>query len=372
MNFLYENEKIPEKLEEFIKDNSSLQSFFKIDFDGIRLDNYCGFLGVDDEDYFIVPKIANNKKKNLKIFIYMLMFAYDIKLSNVHLANFESFKYRFLEIFIRYFSNRLFQEFKKGVYKKYVLASENLKVLRGKYLFDKNFTNFYHQNIYCDYDEFSMDNELNQFFLYAVKLFQKYSNYKGLKQCEMILDEVEFLHQNINRMHINFDRMSARFKSVYELAIVILNRLIPLPSKSKRQNFAFLFDMGEVFEKFIGKIYKSIYSSAQLQIEKNFGNLKLKPDIKTDNLIIDTKYKKISGIEDLKKDDKYQMFVYGINFEIQDAILLYPKFIRDINEDLELGCGDKMVRLKLRTIDLDSDRDFEEYIEEIRKRLEEI
>ena len=373
MQKLYENENIlSQELEKFIKKDKTLHNYFDINFDGIKPNNYCGFLHVNHKEYFIVPKISTDKDKNLNIFIYMLMYAYDIKLSNEHLANFSDTKHRFLEIFIRYFSDKLLTEFKKGVFKKYITLEDNLKVLRGKYLCEKNFTNFYHQNIYCEYDEFSMDNELNRFFLYAIKIFKKFSSYPNLSRCEMILDEVNFLHVDINRSHINFDRMSSRYKHSYDLAIMILNKLIPLPSKSDTQSFAFLFKMSKVFENFIGKIYQDIDSSTKLQYPETFNDLRLQPDIVTRDMIIDTKYKKINSKDDLKASDKYQMFAYGTNFEIKDTMLLYPKHLLHVEEDLELGKGEKMIKLKIKTIDLDSEKEFDEYVGEIKKRLEKL
>ncbi len=372
MKVLYENQNIPEELALHVKSNKALHSYFKAGFGNIKTDNYCGFLHVNDQDYFIAPKISKEDEKNLNIFIYMLMYAYDIKLSNEDIANLTNTKHRFFEIFIRYFSDKLLDEFKKGLFKKYITLEENLKVLRGKYLIEKNFTNFYHQNIYCQYDEFSMDNTLNRFFLYAVKVFKKFSSYQNLSRCEATLSEVDFLHIDIKRCKINFDRMNIRYKHSYELALMILKKLIPLASKSQEQSFAFLFDMGEVFEKFIGKIYQEIDPSTKLQYQKNFKNLQLKPDIITKTLIIDTKYKKINSKDDLTTGDKYQMFTYGTNFGVKDTVLLYPKHLADIKEDLKLGENDKTINLKMRSIDLKSEKEFDEYVKEIKKRLKEM
>jgi len=369
VNILYENQNISDALALHVKNNKELHSYFSINFDGIKPDNYCGFLHVDNQDYFIVPKITT-EDKNLDIFLYMLIYAYDIKLSNDDLANFSNTKHRFFEIFIRHFSDKLLSEFKKGIFKKYITLEDNLKVLRGKYLIEKNFTNFYHQNIYCEYDEFSMDNELNRFFLYAIKIFKKFSSYQNLNHCEMVLDEVELLHVDIDRHHIHFDRMNSRYKQSYELALMLLQKLIPLASSSINQSFAFLFDMSEVFEKFIGRIFQDIDSSTLLQVEKNFGNLKLKPDIVTKDCIIDTKYKKADSKGDISAQDKYQMFVYGTNFEMKDTMLLYPKHFSHVEENLKLGEDEKMVNLKVKTIDLDSDKKFDEYIKEMKKRVE--
>jgi len=372
MELLYENKNIPAHLAHRIKETKELHNFFDISFDGIKPNNYCGFLQIENQAYFIVPKISQEDEKNLDIFLYMLMYAYDINLSYEHLASFESLRHRLFEIFIRYFTDTLLKELKRGIFKRYITLEENLKVLKGKYLIEKNITNFYCQNLYCEYDEFSIDNDLNRFFLFAIKIFQKFSSYPNLNRCEAVLDEVQSLHININRHHINFDRINRRYEKSYKLAMMLLKKLIPLPSKSQDESFAFLFDMGEVFERFIGRIYKEIDSATELQAEKNYGSLKLRPDIITKNTIIDTKYKKVKNRDDLIAHDKYQMFVYGTNFEIKNTMLLYPKHLLYVDEDFELGEDEKTINLKMRTIDLYSEKKFEEYIKEIKKRLKEI
>ena len=54
-------------------------------------------------------------------------------------------------------------------------------------------------------------------------------------------------------------------------------------------------------------------------------------------------------------------------------MLLYPKHLDNIKYDLVLGKDDKKVELKIRSIDLNHDKDnFDEYICEIKKRVEEL
>ena len=373
MNILYENQNIEIKeLEEYIKNTELLHHFFEINFKGIKPKNYCGFLSVEGKSYFIAPKITNKDSTNLNIFIYMLIYAYDVNLSYEDLIDAHTQEHRVFEIFIKLFCDELLSELKKGVFKKYVTLEENLKTLRGRYVIEKNFTNFYHQNIYCEFDEFSMDNELNRFFLFAIRYFKRYSNYSNLSRCEMILDEVEYLNIDFNRLNIYFDRMNSRYQKSYRVALMILNRLVPMPNKSDGQSFAFLFDMAEVFERFVGKLYKEIDNSTELQLQKNFGSLHLKPDIVTANKIIDTKYKKVKDRGDLSTQDKYQMFVYGVNFNVRDTMLLYPRHLVNINDNLELGKGDNLVRLEMRSLNLEFDGGFGEFISEIRDRLERI
>jgi 5-methylcytosine-specific restriction enzyme subunit McrC len=53
-------------------------------------------------------------------------------------------------------------------------------------------------------------------------------------------------------------------------------------------------------------------------------------------------------------------------------MLLYPKHIEDINEDLKLGKDDKMIKMKMRSFDLDFVGGYKEYIEEMKIRVGEI
>lgn len=372
MNLLNENQYIPKELHKHIENNSRLHNYFESGFTGIKPKNYCGFLSLDGESYFIVPKISDQDPQNLNIFIYMLIYAYNIKLSNEELLNAKNEEHKIFELFIRLFSDTLLDEFKRGVFKQYVTLQENLKVLRGKYIIDKNFNNFYHQNIYCEFDEFSMDNELNRFFLYAIRIFKKYSSYTNLHRCETILDEVTYFNIDFKRLNIHFDRMNSRYKKSYEVALMILQKLVPMTNTCTNKSFAFLFDMAEVFEKFIGRMYQEVDLTTQLQKQGNFGSLVLIPDIMTADEIIDTKYKKIHNRNDLSVKDKYQMFAYGINFKVKDTMLLYPKHLVDVYDNLELGKGDDMISLKMRSIDLNFDGKYENFLNVLQNRIKEI
>ncbi|SKB51701.1 McrC family protein [Malaciobacter marinus] len=374
---LYEYEKIPsqyEKLIEHIKENIALHQYFKEDWGDVKTKQYCGILSFEKDDYYLLPKISNDENTNLDIFIYMLMYVYDIKLSNEQIASCKNEKSEtLLEVLVQMFVQNLLDELKKGIYKEYVTHEDNLKTLKGKYLINENLKyNFVKTKIYCEYDEFSENNTLNQFFLYTIKNLQKFvKNKKYLKQCELIFDEVESFSFDVDLLNIHFTRVNKRFEKSYYLALLLLKRLIPLYSKGKN-SFAFLFDMNVLFEKFIAKAIKSIDDSAKIQNQNSFGNLLLKPDIILKNQIIDTKYKRIKSLEDLKQSDKLQAFAYGINYGLKNAVLLYPKHLDDMNKELFLGENENKICLKINSIDLNFDGSFKEFIEEIKRRLERI
>ncbi|AXX89609.1 restriction endonuclease [Arcobacter suis] len=377
-NIIYEYEEISEKeyekLRKHIIDNSSLHKYFKLDWKTLKARQYCGILNFDNQDFYILPKIANhNDKQNLNIFIYMLMYAYNINLSNEQIASCQNQEHSILEVFVQMFASNLLNELKKGIYKEYITMQDNLPVLKGKYLINENLKyNFTKNKIYCEYDEFSPNNSLNQFFLYAIKYLQKFvKDKKLLKQCELIFDEVEYKSVDINKLdRIHFSRLNQRFKTSFEIAILLLKQSIPLFSQDKK-SFAFLFDMNILFEKFIARLVKELDDNAKIQNQDNFNDLTLKPDIILKKQIIDTKYKKIKSIEDIKQSDKLQAFAYGVNYGVDNVMLLYPRHLDDIKYDLVLGRYDKKVELKIRSIDLNfMGNDYKEYIDEIRKRVE--
>ena len=377
-NVIYEYQEVKSKdLTNYIIDTPSLHKYFKQDWGKLKARQYCGIINHNGEDFYILPKIANNDNSdtNLNIFIYMLIYSNDINIKNEDLASAQNYKSNnILEVFIQIFAKNLFKELQKGIYKEYITEQDNLTVLRGKYLINENLKyNFIKSKIYCEFDEFSMDNELNQFFLYAIKTLMNYTkNKKLLKMCELVFDDVSYKKFDIDNLNIHFNRLNNRFKDSFEFALLLLKKSIPMFEKDKR-SFAFLFNMDKLFEKFMENIYKSIDNTTKLQYTRYFGNLKLRPDIVCDNLIIDVKYKLAKDKGDLKRDDKYQMFVYGTNFTITDTMLLYPKhYNKIVDEDLKLGKNDKMIELKMRSIDLDFNGGYDEYIEEIKNRLERI
>lgn len=376
LNTIYEyTEVVDTDLKKHIINTSALHKYFKLDWKVLKSQQYCGILNLQNKDYYLLPKISNkDEETNLDIFIYMLMYAYDIKLENEDIASCKNEKHNILEVFIQLFAKGLFKEFGRGVYKEYITEQENLTTLRGKYLINENLKhNFTNAKIYCEYDEFSMNNSLNQFFLYALKILLPFTRDKKLlKQCELVLDEVEYKSFDINRLTIHFNRLNNRFKDSFEFALMLLNKSIPLFEKDKK-SFAFLFDMNMLFESFVGKMIQELKSDTQLQNQKSFGDLNLKPDIIVGDLIIDTKYKILDSKEKIAPNDKYQMFVYGKNYKKKNTMLLYPKHLEHFDYDLVLGVDGDEVAMKIKSLDLGLDEcSYGEYIEEIKIRVEEI
>ncbi len=53
-------------------------------------------------------------------------------------------------------------------------------------------------------------------------------------------------------------------------------------------------------------------------------------------------------------------------------MLLYPKHLFDIKEDLKLGINENLVKLKMRSLDLNFEGNYEEFIEKIKIKMEKL
>lgn len=369
--FIYEYSVVDPKIQSYIVESEKLHKYFSFDWGTLKTRQYCGILNIEGENIYLLPKISNKEEKtNLDIFIYMLIYAYDMQLENEDIASCRNENQTILEVFVQLFAKQLFRELQMGVYKEYITEEDNLTTIRGKYLVNENIRhNFTNSKIYCEYDEFSMNNELNQFFLYAIKTLQHFvKDIRVLKQCELVLDEVEYRSFDIESFSTHFHRLNYRFQESFEFALLLLKQSIPLFSKENK-SFAFLFDMNILFEKFVGKMFQEIDPSTELQNEKVCSDLVLRPDILTERMIVDTKYKKLGAKNEIKQSDKLQMYAYGKNFGQKDTMLLYPRHLEHFNFALKLD----EVNLFVKSLELNVECfGYEEYIEIMRSKIREL
>lgn len=355
------------------------RQYFSNDWNSVKTTQYCGALKIDDQQLTILPKIdKHNDNANLRYLTYMLSYVYELKVDkSVAATDVENSP--ILELLISIFSNELIKEIEKGLYREYISVQDNLRVMRGRFLAGVDArTNFVRDRIYCEYDEFSADNSLNALFAYAVDVCRRVTknddHRRRLATLDLMFDDVKAYYNPHTVIH--WHRLNERFRGAYRIAELILKHLTIRFDRTGGNDWAFMFDMNVLFEQFVGKVVKSIEPTSIIQAENNFGNLKLKPDILIPNhLIIDTKYKKVNGKEELKRDDKYQMYVYGKNYKIDQTMLLYPMHLIDLSESkpLDLGKQGESVMLKMRSVELQSNvSNFREYIVEMKNKIEKV
>jgi 5-methylcytosine-specific restriction enzyme subunit McrC len=112
-----------------------------------------------------------------------------------------------------------------------------------------------------------------------------------------------------------------------------------LGENGRENGFALLFEVQDLFEKYIGVIVKKEFdsntklqdTSKKLMIKKSSGNkvIQLKPDIviEEQKIIVDTKWKILNNQNrnGIQISDLYQMYAYLNRYsDIKKVILMYP------------------------------------------------
>lgn len=273
--------------------------------------------------------------------------------------NYQLKKNPFIEILIREFATSLFESLKRLTPKRYVREEENLNYLKGKIKFSENIRyNCTNQaKFYCEYDEFSENNLLNQLFLFVSTCLYNISNNsynkKTLKFIINYYSDISFVRfDKFKVSKIKLTRNQELFKKTFKLAKMFVEQTSVDLSKNKFENITLVWDMNKLFEEFVYEILKrqtSLSVSAQKgkrllkNVDSKIRNTYVDILItKPQKIVVDTKYKELQSIQDFDNKDAFQVITYCLLHNTNKAVLIYPKFNNNINKNYELNIDKKV------------------------------
>ena len=334
-----------DKLQSYIK-CQKLDSALKITRHGIKTKSWVGVIKYKNLHLEILPKlISANDDRNtiLKNLIFMLSYTKKLDIKTNDNAKLANEKNPFIEILIREFANSLFESLKRLTPKRYVREEENLNYLKGKIKFSEN-TRYNCTNqakFYCEYDEFSENNLLNQLFLFvSTCLYNISNNSNNKKTLKFIINyysDISFARFDKFKVRkIKLTRNQELFKKSFNLAKMFVEQTSVDLSKNKFENITLVWDMNNLFEEFVYELIKRNIPECSPIAQKTKRLLRqaqetrrdTKVDILVQNpqVIIDTKYKKFTCFDDIKNADIFQVSTYCLLHKYHRAVLLYPQF----------------------------------------------
>lgn len=300
----------------------------------------------------VLPKIDGSEQLVRRNLVAMLAVALDLEISEGDSARVAQQNNGILEILIRLFCDKLFAQVHRGLVRRYEGREENLSVLRGKLgIAEQVRLNMGNpERLYCRFDEFQEDSPLNQILKAAVRLLLGVSrdlrNQRQLAELLLIFEGVgDFHKQSLPWAGVVFDRLSDRYKPSFKLAELFLKGTPPDVTGGSALGFSLFFDMNVLFEEYIGRVARRVFSPAGYQValqgpQKHLAfdsnNLRpvfaMKPDVVgilggSVAWILDTKWKPLSlqkSKEGVQQDDLYQMYAYANCYDCPDVVLLYP------------------------------------------------
>lgn len=340
------NEKQIILLNRVIKKQKLKSCYIQWEFNKFRFINYVGLITLKGVSIEVLPKTKELEESEARrALLNMLVKSryLDVKYSDLSHTKLED--ENLLEILAFLFSKKLKKELSRGIYREYINKNDNLNLVKGKIDIKGQIKNISRKRskIACNYDEFSEDNLLNRiFYTMTYQLCREVKSLKTIDNLKIIM--ANYTDINMTRLNttfinsIKFNRNNLRFRESYILLKKIYESLSSIGEDGRLEGFSFLFEVNELYEKYIGKVVKEVEHTTELQdkskkllVKKSTNNavIQLKPDIVVpQKVIIDTKWKIIDKDKNrygVAISDFYQMYAYLTRYEdIDKVILLYP------------------------------------------------
>lgn len=351
----------------------------------VRFSQHCGVIGLGGDTIEILPKIygRDDPDAGRNVLLRMLYLARRMNIAPVGAAGVNLQRHRLLDVFIRHFCEELFEQLRKGALLRYVHREDNLPVLRGRLLIDRQLKlNSGHPGrLYCAFDELVEDNIYNQYIKCVLRVVHGQARSLPAKRATTELlyrfDGVrDYRPEECRGWSLPERRDTKRFESVFRQCGWFLRGLGQDVRAGERESLSVLFDMNRLFEEFIaaklrketrGRGFRVRAQGPQHYLAREADGTDrflMKPDItflgpgERVLAVLDTKWKALS--EDkiaygVTQADMYQMVAYGVRYQCKNLTLIYPnqEKIRRDRIDFRILRTDPEMRVTARFVDLE-------------------
>lgn len=303
----------------------------------LTANSHVGTIVLDDLHIIIQPK---TKVQNL---FYMLTYVYDLPEFRSE-ETFLDVGEDIFEFIVTIFLKRVQKLIRQGLHRSYIEYEENEPYLRGRLLVaDHLRTNLVNvgrfQQRTIDYTADVLENQILKYTLWLLSQVGSYSDTtlsQTLRRTYSIFAEVN--HKVVGASDcrsIHFNRLNQRYQTPINLAALLLQRLSLEGNRGSHRFGTYLFDMNQVFEKFVASYMQAYFQSHPYISVATQENIWLDeekqekgiPDIVIRHhgqprYVLDTKYKRFD--RGIKNEDRNQMWIYSDTMQVQEGILIYP------------------------------------------------
>lgn len=393
-NYHYLSPKRFNELKDFIygvvnnEEDTSILDFLKVRSQRhvgeiISVNNYVGLIQLKSGYQIqILPKISFDyddcsSVETKRIFIKMLRSMKDFPSKIFNEAHLKIDKMNLYEIFISMYLQEVRNLIKRGLKSSYLKQEYNLKYYKGKLVLGEHIKrNIAHkERFYVAYDEYHVNRVENRLIKSTLlQLLKQSKSNENVKEIRQLLTFFEMIQPSTNYekdfSKVVIDRKTKDYEMLMGWSkVFLLNRSFTTFSGSTT-NKALLFPMEKVFESYVAKQFKQLFSDLNWKVSSQhkgyylFDNpqqFALRPDIVIDckngrRIIMDTKWKRlVANIRSnygISQSDMYQMYAYAKKYQTSEIWLLYPlnDEIRD-HEPIIFESNDD-VKIQIYFIDL--------------------
>ena len=270
--------------------------------------------------------MTNDKGILIKNIYYMLTYAFQIlRQSNYDDIAAEEFE-NIHDMFAAILGKGVAQQLKHGLYREYVNKSDDLTTLRGKLDIQGTIKNKlqHRQMLYCDFDELSENNLMNQVIKTTMTLLIKQGNVKienksVLKKDLLFFDSVDYIEPSeVKWDRIRYQRNNQSYRMLLNICRLVIDGLLLSTERGMIKMATFLDDqrMSHLYEKFILEYFRYHHPELRANPDQVQWNLDDDNDMWLPNMITDITLKSKDG-RVLILDAKYYGHQMQSNFDVQ-------------------------------------------------------
>ena len=334
--------------------------YFSVGYQKIYFKNYVGVIQVGNLTLEILPKADRNEdgdtQKWQAALLNMLRTCKYLKLSSLTDANLQLRSASLIDLFFDSFLKEVETLLHRGLNNRYRFHGANLPALKGKIEFNRQIAdNLTHrERFFTTHQVYDQDNVHNQILKKALILLQHITTNHHLKvraaRHFLSFESVSNIRPNAATFKkLTFDRKTKDYQYAIKLAELIILQYSPDLKGGSNNILAILFDMNQLFERYIFLNLRkavSTFEEAQLnvygqEVSTFWQGRTIRPDIvltyqsegREKKLIIDTKWKVLPSA-DPSIHDLRQMYAYNLHLGATRSILLYPNTDQESTEHL--------------------------------------
>lgn len=327
--------------------------------------------------------MTSDKGILIKNIYYMLTYAFQsLRQSNFASVAAEEFE-NIHDMFAAILGKGVASQIKQGLYREYILQEEELSVLRGKLNMQGTIRNKmqHKQKLFCEYDELSKNNLLNQILKITMRILVRQKTVKQehkavLKKNLVFFDNVDEIEPGqIKWEKIRYQKNNQSYRMLMNVCYLVITGLILSTEKGEVKFATFLDDraMHSLYEKFILEYYRYHHPEYKanpdtISWDIDDGVIEFLPAMVTDitlkygerTLIIDAKYyahtmQSQYDVQSIHSGNLYQVFTYVKNLDKNNTgnvagMLLYARTQEQITPNNKYSMGGNTIWVK--TLDL--------------------
>lgn len=345
------------------EEESDVLDFIKIGYkrnvgETVTFKNYVGLIQMKNNYQIqVLPKIefANGEKdETKKVFMRMLRSMKDFPSKVFTNTNLKMDRMNLYEIFINMYLQEVRQLVKHGIKSSYVCQEDNLTVFKGKLLVNEHIKrNISHkERLYVGFDEYQVNRPENKLVKSTLLKLQKLTtSAENSKEIRQLLTAFELVEPSMNYdkdfSKVVIDRNTKDYEMLMKWSKVFLKNKSFTTFSGTESARALLFPMEKVFESYVARNMKKVFSRANWEVSaqdkghylfnilngEKHKKFALRPDLVVTRddgsiVILDTKWKslindKVSNYG-ISQADMYQMYAYSKKYKTSEIWLLYP------------------------------------------------